>query len=122
MIYIGLILDFLINLFLPINSYFIIGNIDKNKIFYVIVVGIILDILFRRWFLYLVLLLSFYFILKIIKIKKRYRLGVNILVYVIFFNFTYLMFGYVGNYYLWDFIFGLGLQVIYLKVIKVLFG
>ncbi len=122
MIYIGLILDFLINLFLPINSYFIIGNIDKNKIFYVIVVGIILDILFRRWFLYLVLLLSFYFILKIIKIKKRYRLGVNILVYVVFFNFTYLMFGYVGNYYLWDFIFGLGLQVIYLKVIKVLFG
>lgn len=122
MIYIGLILDFLINLFLPINSYFIIGNIDKNKIFYVIVVGIILDILFRRWFLYLVLLLSFYFILKIIKIKKRYRLGVNILVYVVFFDFTYLMFGYVGNYYLWDFIFGLGLQVIYLKVIKVLFG
>lgn len=122
MIYIGLILDFLINLFLPINSYFIIGNIDKNKIFYVIVVGIILDILFRRWFLYLVLLLSFYFILKIIKIKKRYRLGVNILVYVVFFNFTYLMFGYVGNYYLWDFIFGLGLQVIYSKVIKVLFG
>ena len=121
MIYIGLILDFLINLFLPINSYFIIGNIDKNKIFYVIVVGIILDILFRRWFLYLGLLLSFYFILKIIKIKKRYRLGVNILVYVIFFNFTYLMFGYVGNYYLWDFIFGIGLQVIYLKVIKVLF-
>lgn len=122
MIYIGLILDFLINLFLPINSYFIIGNIDKNKIFYVIVVGIILDILFRRWFLYLGLLLSFYFILKIIKIKKRYRLGVNILVYVVFFNFTYLMFGYVGNYYLWDFIFGIGLQVIYLKVIKVLFG
>lgn len=122
MIYIGLILDFLINLFLPINSYFIIGNIDKNKIFYVIVVGIILDILFRRWFLYLGLLLSFYFILKIIKTKKRYRLGVNILVYVVFFNFTYLMFGYVGNYYLWDFIFGLGLQVIYLKVIKVLFG
>lgn len=122
MIYIGLILDFLINLFLPINSYFIIGNIDKNKIFFVIVVGIILDILFRRWFLYLGLLLSFYFILKIIKIKKRYRLGVNILVYVVFFNFTYLMFGYVGNYYLWDFIFGLGLQVIYLKVIKVLFG
>ena len=121
MIYIGLILDFLINLFLPINSYFIIGNIDKNKIFYVIVVGIILDILFRRCFLYLGLLLSFYFILKIIKIKKRYRLGVNILVYVVFFNFTYLMFGYVDNYYLWDFIFGLGLQVIYLKVIKVLF-
>lgn len=122
MIYIGLILDFLINLFLPINSYFIIGNIDKNKIFYVIVVGIILDILFRRWFLYLGLLLSFYFILKIIKIKKRYRLRVNILVYVVFFNFTYLMFGYVGNYYLWDFIFGIWLQVIYLKVIKVLFG
>ena len=72
MIYLGFILDYLIALFLPIDSYFIIDNLDKNSLFKIVVIGIILDLLYLNNLFNLIILLIFYISLKIIKVKKKY--------------------------------------------------
>lgn len=83
MIIIYFIIDYIVMFLLPINTYFIVWNIEKNKIFNVFIVGIIIDILYRKLLLFTCFLLIVYFIFKKIKIKNKYRLLKNIIVYVI---------------------------------------
>ena len=72
MIIIGFLLDFFIKLFYPFNTYFIAAFIDKNKIFNIILVGLILDVLCRSFGIYLCMLLCFYFVFKHFSNKYRF--------------------------------------------------
>lgn len=115
MIYLGFFLDFLVSEFLPFNTYFVIANLDKNRFLSVVFVGLILDFMYRGMFINLIILLTLYIFLKLFKIPKRFNILKNLMLYVIYFNLTYFMFGYSINYF-FSFIVGLILQLFYLLI------
>ena len=111
MIIIGFILDYLIMLLFPFNSCFILYNIEKNKLFSVLLVGVLVDLMYLKFF-FTIVLLGVYFVLKKLKIKEKYMFYKNILLYVLFFNITYFM-GNSGGY-IWLFLFGLFFYLVYI--------
>ncbi len=114
MIYLGFILDYIINIFLPVKSYFIINDIEKNNLFSIIIGGLLLDILYQKLFFNLLILLIIYFIFKLFNIKKKYYVIKNIFLFIIYFNITYFFFGFNLNYYLEEFIISLIMQIFYI--------
>lgn len=82
MIIIYFIIDYIVMSLLPVSTYFILLDLEKNKIFDVVVVGFIIDILYRKFFLFTVFLLILYCIFKKINVKNKYRFLKNIIVYV----------------------------------------
>ena len=112
MIILGFIIDYLVSLALPFNTYFIINEVDKNKIDRVIMVGGILDIIYNR-IGNIIILLSIYLVFRLLKIKKKYYYIKNILLYIVFFNIEYFFLGY-GNKYIYLFSIGSILQVLYM--------
>lgn len=117
MIYLGFILDYILSFFNPIKTYFIINNLDKNDLFSVIVCGIILDFLYHKILLNLIILVILYLIFKKIKFKKKYNVIKNILLYGLYFNITFYLGGY-NNYYIRYFIGSLILQIGYILYSK----
>lgn len=84
MIILYFFIDFIICNLLSFFTYFIIIDIDRNNIFDVISVGIILDFLYRRLFINTLILVSLYYVVKVLKVKNKYRLFKNIFLYFIF--------------------------------------
>lgn len=120
MIYLGFVFDYLISLLLPIPTYFLIAHFDKNRFFSVFVVGILLDYLYHKILLCLGTLLFFYGILKCLRIKKKYAFWENMIVFFLFFHITYFSFGCTLQTYARDLLMATFLQIIYLKVSKLL--
>ena len=85
MIILSFILDYIIMVFLPIDTYFIINDIDKNKLFNVFIIGFLLDIMYHKLLINLLLLLFFYFIVKKISIKNKFYYIKNIILFIIYF-------------------------------------
>lgn len=77
------IIDYIVMFLLPVNTCFIVWDIEKNKIIDVFIIGVIIDILYRKLLLFTCFLLIIYFIFKMVGIKNKYRLLKNIIVYVI---------------------------------------
>ncbi len=119
MIYVGFILDYFVMLFLPIDTFFVINDIEDNRFLSVLFLGMILDIIYHKLFINLIILLSFYFILKILKIKKKYKFIKNIFLYFLYFSILHIMFG-VNDSYVSSFVVGLIFQIIYISLSKVL--
>ena len=113
MIYLGFILDYTLLFFCPIKTFFVINDIDKNDLLSVTFTGLILDFLYHKILLNLIILLVIYFIFKQIKFKKKYLINKNILLYGLYFNIMFGLGGYSFNYLL-SFIGGLILQIIYI--------
>ena len=84
MIIIGFIIDYIVMLLLPINTYFIGHEIDKNKIYNVIIVGIILDIIFSKLFINTIILVSIYLVVKYLNIKNKYYYIKNFIIFSLF--------------------------------------
>ncbi len=84
MIIVYFIIDFIISLLLPINTYFIVIDIDKNKLSNVIIVGILLDIFSGKVLVNLIIFGGIYLILRKLNIKRKYRLVKNIILYSLF--------------------------------------
>lgn len=120
MIYLGFIFDYLIMLLLPFQSYFVVAKLEKNRLGDIFIVGILLDVMYHKLFINLIILLVFYFIFKSIKCLKGHSLLKNILIYLLYFNLLYWLYPSNGNDYFILIIIGLGLQLIYLKLYKVL--
>lgn len=114
MIYLGFIFDYLLLFFCPIKSYFVISNIDKNDLFSIVVVGLILDCLYMRVGLNLIVLLLIYFLLKIIRINKKYYLFKETIIYLLYFSFIFIVNGMNSKYFVYSF----GLQLIYILLGK----
>ena len=85
MIVLYFIVDCLVMFFLPINTCFIVLDIDKNKISNVFIVGIIFDVLYSKYFLFTFFIIVFYLFIKFLKVKKKFRLVLNTFVYLLFF-------------------------------------
>ena len=120
MIYFAFIFDFIISTLLPVNSYFVVCDIEKNNIFSVILIGLFLDLIYGKIFINLLILLLFFLILRRIKIKKKYTLIKNTIIYIIYFNIMFLSFNKNFISYFIVFFTGLFMQLLFLKVSKLL--
>lgn len=105
MIIIGFIVDYFIMLLFPFNSYALVYDLDKNKIFDVIVVGMLFSVMYGK-ILFFFFVLGLYFVLRRMKVKNKYFFIKNILLYFVFFNISFLMFGFRLNRCF--FLFGMG--------------
>lgn len=83
MIVLYFIIDYVLMLLLPINTYFIVLDIDKNNLYSVLIVGIIFDLLYSELFLFTGSLLIAYFILKKLAIKRKYSVFKNAILYLL---------------------------------------
>lgn len=72
-------------LFLPINTCFIVLDIDKNRICNVLMIGVIFDILYSKYFLFTCFIFALYLLIKLLKVKKKYRLVMNAFIFLLFF-------------------------------------
>lgn len=120
MIYFAFIFDFIISTLLPVNSYFVVCDIEKNNIFSVILIGLFLDLIYGKIFINLLILLLFFLILRRIKIKKKYTLIKNTIIYIIYFNIMFFSFNKNFISYFIVFFTGLFMQLLFLKVSKLL--
>lgn len=120
MIYLGFIFDYVLSLFLPCTSYFLVASLDKNRFLSILVVGVLLDYLYHQFFFFLFLLVSLYFLVRIFHVKKKYAFFKNVVLFFLFFHITYFFFGYTMQTYVRDLFVGFFLQLFYLKLSKVL--
>ena len=115
MIILNFILDYIVMIFLPIDTYFIVNDLDKNKIFNIILVGGLLDIMYHKLFIFLIILLSLYLIVRKMKIKNKYYYMKNIILFMVFFIIISL---FKKEFVLLNFIVGGILQLIYMFIYK----
>lgn len=115
MIIINFIIDYLVMIFLPINTYFILNDLDKNKLFSIFLVGILVDIMFNKLFVFLIILIAFYLVLKKLRVKKKYYYIKNIIIFLLF----YLVKTIINNSFnLLVFSISFILQIIYMIIYK----
>ncbi len=119
MIFLSFFFDFLINQTLPLNSYFIVAELDKNKFLSVVLTGLFLDYIFHKPFIHLTILILLYLSLKCFSNSKKHTIIKNIIIYLVYFHLTYFLFGHSTNYCL-NISIGLILQIFYLKIAKLL--
>lgn len=79
------IIDYLIMLVSPINSYFLLYKLDKNKLLDIIIVGIIMDIIYNKLLISLIVLIMLYSVFKILKINNKYMVLKNIILFILFY-------------------------------------
>ena len=83
------IFDYLISLFTPFNSCLVLFNIDKAKIYQILCIGFISDILFGK-FIILLILIFLWILFKKFSIKNSFIKNIFILIinYVLLFVFN----------------------------------
>ncbi len=118
MIYLGFVLDYLINLMSPLNSYFVVYNIENNKLIDVIIVGLILDFIYNKFLFNLLILVILYLLAKKIKIKKKYLIFKNLFLFFIYFNVSYFIFNFYIFNYLITLIGGILTYFLYIILVK----
>lgn len=118
MIILNFILDYIVMLLLPFNTYFICFDIDKSNRFSVFVVGLLLDIMYHKLFINLFMLLVIYSLVKRLNVSKKYFYLKNIVLFLIYFNVTFFMNGFDISRYLILFIFGIVTYLIYIVIYK----
>lgn len=85
MIIVNFIIDLMFLIFLPVNTFFIVNEIDKNEWFNVVFIGLLVDFMYYKLFVFLSFLLIFYLIVRKFKIKNKYYYMKNIFLFVIFY-------------------------------------
>lgn len=83
MIILYFLIDFVICNLLSVFTYFIVIDIDGNSLFDVLSVGILLDCLYGRLFINTILLVVLYYLIRLLKVKNKYRFLKNVLVYFV---------------------------------------
>ena len=78
------LIDLIVCNFFPFFTCFITIDIDRNDLFDVVVVTILLSCIYGRLFVNSFVLVTLYYVVRCLNIKKKYRLLKNIVVYVIF--------------------------------------
>ncbi len=118
MIYIGFVVDYLVMLFLPINSYLVVYEYEKNDIFSIVLIGILLDLMYGKMFLNVFVLLFLYIIMKRFKISRKYDVIKNIFEYIVYYNLLFILSFRSIDTYLFPFISGFIIQIIYMFINK----
>lgn len=83
MIYLNLLFDSFINILLPIKTYFIIFEIEKNKIYEVITVPLLIDIYYKSIPYNTITILLIYLLMKKLKVDGLYLK--NIIAFLLYF-------------------------------------
>ena len=84
MIYLNLLIDFLFCNLVGVSTYFILIELDKRKIIDVIVCGLVIDFVYGMVFLNTLILIFIYCLFKFLKIKKKYVILKNILIFIVY--------------------------------------
>ena len=114
----GFVLDFLLNLMTPVNTFFVVHDIDRNKIIDVVIIGAVLDFIYCK-ILYNVLVLLFIYILaKKIKINKKYLIIKRLVLFFIYFNISYFIYDFYIYSYICTLLGGLVSYIVYLLVVN----
>ena len=121
MIILSLLIDYFMTCLLPIKTYFIVWELDKNKLASVIIAGIFLDVIFHGYLYNTIILVILYLVLKKLKIKKKYYWSKNLLVFIIYFNILFFLGISPLASYLYVFLEGLVSYVIYCLLMEKLF-
>ncbi len=121
MIILSLLIDYFMTCLLPIKTYFIVWELDKNKLASVIIAGIFLDVIFHGYLYNTIILVILYLVLKKLKIKKKYYWPKNLLVFIIYFNILFFLGISPLASYLYVFLEGLVSYVIYCLLMEKLF-
>lgn len=121
MIILSLLIDYFMTCLLPIKTYFIVWELDKNKLASVIIAGIFLDVIFHGYLYNTIILVILYLVLKKLKIKKKYYWPKNLLVFIIYFNILFFLGRSPLASYLYVFLEGLVSYVIYCLLMEKLF-
>lgn len=121
MIILSLLIDYFMTCLLPIKTYFIVWELDKNKLASVIIAGIFLDVIFHGYLYNTIILVILYLVLKKLKIKKKYYWSKNLLVFIIYFNILFFLGSSTLASYLYVFLEGLVSYVIYCLMMEKLF-
>ncbi len=121
MIILSLFIDYFMTCLLPIKTYFIVWELDKNKLASVIIAGIFLDVIFHGYLYNTIILVILYLVLKKLKIKKKYYWPKNLLVFIIYFNILFFLGSSPLASYLYVFLEGLVSYVIYCLLMEKLF-
>ncbi len=121
MIILSLLIDYFMTCLLPIKTYFIVLELDKNKLASVIIAGIFLDVIFHGYLYNTIILVILYLVLKKLKIKKKYYWPKNLLVFIIYFNILFFLGSSPLASYLYVFLEGLVSYVIYCLLMAKLF-
>lgn len=121
MIILSLLIDYFMTCLLPIKTYFIVWELDKNKLASVIIAGIFLDVIFHGYLYNTIILVILYLVLKKLKIKKKYYWPKNLLVFIIYFNILFFLGSSPLASYLYFFLEGLVSYVIYCLLMEKLF-
>ena len=121
MIYIGFVLDYFLNLMTPLSTYYVIYDIDKNKLVDVVFIGFILDFIYQKYLLNLIILLVLYCLSKNIKINKKYNIYKNIIIFIIYFHLTYFILSFNIQKYLITFLISSFSYILYIFIIKLTF-
>lgn len=118
MIIIGFIIDYIVMLLFPFNSYSIVYELDKNKIVDVIIVGIVFGLLYGK-ILFFFVLLGLYLFFKKLNFKKKYSWLKNMLLYLIFFDISFFVMGFELKRYLFLGIMGIFMFFLYALLNKI---
>ena len=105
-------------LLFPFNSYALVYDLDKNKLFDVIAVGILFSVTYGK-ILFFFFILGLYFVLRRMKVKNKYSFIKNVLLYFIFFNVSFFVYGFRFSRYIFLFIMGVIIFLIYVFLNKV---
>ncbi len=115
MIILNFLFDYLVMIFLPINTFLIVNELDDNNLFSVILVGVLFDIMYHKLLIFMIILVSLYLVFKKLRIKSKYYYIKNILLYLVFFMIISL---FNRSFNLINFILGSLFQVVYMITYK----
>mgnify|MGYP003307080534 CR=1 FL=1 len=118
MIILNFIIDYLVLILLPVNTFFIVNELDKNKLFNVVFIGLLVDIMYHKLFIFLLSILFLYLVVRKLKIKNKYYYLKNIMLFIIFFMIVSI---FNRNLNIIGFISSLIIQIIYMYLYKRLY-
>lgn len=113
MIYYNFIVDYLISFFTPFNSYLIINRIEKNKFIDVVIVSLLIDLMFKKPPLNLLILSAIYILSKKIHISKKYLIIKELICYMVYFNISFFIYTFDLYSYFGYFMIGLVFNLSY---------
>lgn len=116
MIIVNFLIDYIVMLLMPFNSCFIVVDLDKCSLFKVLSVSLIVDFIYKKFFLFTLCLLFIRFIFRLFNIKKKYWLFKNVMLYIVFFNVMFICNDYSN--YIFLFSVGFLLYLLYLSIYR----
>ena len=118
MIYYNFIIDYIFSLVTPVNSYLITSRLDKNKMIDIVIVSLLIDLLYRKPPLNLLILGMLFLVSRRIKVNKKYSFVKDIILFVIYFNVSFFIISFDISKYWVCFGIGLVFNVVYSLIVK----